>query len=156
MIRRLVPVFAAALLALPANAQDSAEAGDDPAAAVDDVASGALTLELNNAATLDGGACQLTYVAANTTEEDLAQASYQVAFFDGEGVVRRLLVLEFGALAPGRTRIVLFNLPEQPCEDLSRILINEVAACDLADGGTSDVCLSRLETAARGDIQFGL
>ncbi len=113
-------------------------------------------LELNNAATLEGPACQLTYVATNGTDADLSQAAYQVGFFDAEGIVRSILVLEFGALPPGRTRIVLFNLPNQTCENLSRIVVNDVAQCTLADGGNSDVCLSALETASRTDIQFGL
>ncbi|MEL6587015.1 MAG: hypothetical protein AAFQ50_10185, partial [Pseudomonadota bacterium] len=72
------------------------------------------------------------------------------------GIVRRILVLDFGALTPGKTRIVLFNLPDQPCEDLSRIVVNDVAQCALADGEVSDLCSVGLETTSRTDIAFGL
>ncbi|WP_308917904.1 hypothetical protein [Jannaschia sp. LMIT008] len=136
------------LLAGLAGAQVAAAQGTEPG--------GALRIELNNAATLDGGSCQLTYVAVNETDRALDQLAYQAAFFDGTGVVRRLLVLEFGALTPGQTRVVLFNLPDLPCEDVSRILVNDLARCDVAGGEPSVMCLTALDAASRTDIQFGL
>lgn len=128
------------LAAAPVMAQDSAR----------------FSLELNNAAQTDAGGCRLTYVATNQSEQDLAQTAYQVGVFDAGGVVRRILVLEFGALSAGKTRIVLFDLADQPCTDISRIIVNTVAECTLADGAASDFCLTGLSTASRTDIQFGI
>ncbi|MEM8852028.1 MAG: hypothetical protein AAGE03_18570 [Pseudomonadota bacterium] len=145
MIRRLAAATCLAALPLTALAQDAVAPTPQ-----------SFSLELNNAATLDGSTCQLTYVANNASDVDLSQASYQVGFFDAVGVVRRILVLEFGALPPGKTRIVLFNLPEQSCEDLSRIVVNDVSACQTTAGEASDICLSALETSSLTDIQFGL
>ncbi|MEO0862484.1 MAG: hypothetical protein AAFY65_17910 [Pseudomonadota bacterium] len=150
MIRCLV--FAALTATLPT----SLLAQDGTAAAPETEATRTFSLELNNAATVEGGICQLTYVATNNSGEDLSQAAYQVGFFDSAGIVRRILVLDFGALTPGKTRIVLFNLPDQPCEDLSRIVVNDVAQCALADGEVSDLCSVGLETTSRTDIAFGL
>ncbi|WP_179381046.1 hypothetical protein [Jannaschia marina] len=152
-------LLAALLVLAPglAPAQEAADAdAPDTASVSPALPDGTFTLELNNAASLDGEVCQLTYVATNDSAEDLAQASFQVGFFDAEGIVRRILVLDFGALPPGKTRIVPFNLPEQSCEDLSRIVVNDVAECAVAGGGTSAICGAGLNTASRTDIQFGL
>ncbi len=130
-----------ALLAVPAAAQDAAE----------------FSLELNNAAETTAGGCRLTYVATNKTGQELAQTAYEVAVFNSDGVVSRILVLEFGALTIGKTKVVQFDLSDQPCTGLSRIVVNDVAACTLADGsGEGDFCLSGLVTASRSTIQFGI
>ena len=133
----------AAVAAVPAFAQDSGAPE--------------FSLELNNAADTSAGGCRLTYVAANRTGAELAQTAYEVAVFNGEGVVSRILVLEFGALTDGKTKVVQFDLGDQTCADISRIVVNDVAACTLADGtGEGDFCLSGLVTASRGTIQFGI
>ena len=150
------PLALLACLAGPLAAQEQTQTEAPETAAAPTAPAAGFDLELNNAATLEGGTCQLTYVAANRSDTDLAQVSYQVGFFDAQGVVRQILVLEFGALPPGKTRIVPFVLPDRSCEDLSRIVVNDVAACQTAGGATSDLCLSGLTTASRTDIEFGI
>lgn len=131
----------AAMAAAPVAAQDAAE----------------FSLELNNAAETSAGGCRLTYVATNKTGTELAQTAYEVAVFNAAGVVSRILVLEFGALTVGKTKVVQFDLADQGCADISRIVVNDVAACTLADGsGQGDFCLSGLVTASRATIQFGI
>ncbi|MCK0122312.1 MAG: hypothetical protein ABJO29_00320 [Yoonia sp.] len=125
-----------------------------PVAAQDDPE---FVLELNNAAETSAGGCRLTYVATNRTGVDLSQAAYEVAVFNGSGIVSRILVLAFGELPNGKTRIVQFDISDQPCADTSRIVVNDVAECTLAeDGATGDFCLSTLSTASRASLQFGL
>lgn len=115
------------------------------------------SLELNNAAETTAGGCRLTYVATNKTGTELGQTAYEVAVFNAEGVVSRILVLEFGALTVDKTKVVQFDLSDQPCTAISRIVVNDVAACTLADGtGEGDFCLSGLVTASRSSIQFGI
>lgn len=130
-----------ALTAAPVAAQDAPE----------------FSLELNNAAETTAGGCRLTYVATNKTGQELGQTAYEVAVFDADGVVSRILVLEFGALTIDKTKVVQFDLGDQPCTGISRIVVNDVAACTLADGtGEGDFCLSGLVTASRSSIQFGI
>jgi hypothetical protein len=132
---------ALSIVAVPAAAQDAPE----------------FILELNNAADTDAGGCRLTYVATNRTGVALSQAAYEVAVFNGNGIVSRILVLAFGALPEGKTRIVQFDISDQQCADTSRIIVNDVAECTLAeDGATGDFCLTTLATASRAAIQFGL
>jgi len=113
-------------------------------------------LELNSAADTEAGDCRLTYVATNRTGVGLDQAAYEVAVFDGDGIVSRILVLAFGALPEGRTRVVQFDVAGQSCGNTSRILVNAVADCAPVDGSENDICISALATASRAPIQFGL
>lgn len=114
--------------------------------------SGGIELELNTAADLDG-ACRLTYVATNASPTDLDQASYEVAVFDANGIVTRLLVLEFGALPSGKTRVVQFDVPETACNGLSRILSNGPVEC-AGGGGPQAACDRPILSSRVGTIQF--
>lgn len=120
-------------------------------------AAGQFTLELNAAAETDTGSCRLTYVAANQSDINLGRTAYEVAVFDAQGVVQRLLVLEFGALVAGKTKVLQFDLAGAPCASISRIVVNDVAACTLSQGDQpSDICLAGLAASSRTAIQFGL
>lgn len=114
------------------------------------------TLQLNGAANNDAGGCRMTFVAVNRSGQELSDSAYQVGVFDAAGVVRRILVLGFGALEDAKTRIVVFELPDQPCADISRIVVNDVAACKLVDGSDADFCMRGLATSSLTDIQFGI
>lgn len=144
MIRTISMIAAAAtLVAAPAFAQDEAAAG--------------FNLELNAAADTTAGACRLTYVASNNSETALDRTAYEVAVFDAQGVVQRLLVLEFGALVEGKTKILQFDLAETPCGSISRIVVNDSAACIEAGTETAlDLCMKGLTAASRTAIQFGI
>ena len=126
-----------------------------PALAQDEAAT-PFSLQLNNAAEIAEGGCRLTYVAVNNTGQDLSAVSYQVGVFDTQAIVTDLLVLEFGDIIDGKTKIVQFDLGGRSCADISRITVNIVTSCDLAEGGVGDFCMSSLETSSRGTIQFGI
>ncbi len=94
---------------------------------------GTIELELNTANDAETG-CRLTYVATNNTSVALERSSYEVAVYNNDGIVQRLLVLEFGWLPVGKTRVVQFDLPEQSCADISRISVNGPVECASAQG----------------------
>lgn len=115
---------------------------------------GSFNLELNAARDVNGG-CRLTYVATNNTGVDLEKTSYEVAVFDKDGVVSRLLILEFGKLPKSKTKVVQFDLAEKPCAEISRLLVNNVAECTSTEG-PYDRCMEALSTSSRAEIEFGL
>ena len=121
-----------------------------------EAATPSLGLELNTAADTAEGACRLTYVANNGLAVPLEMTSFQMAVFDAGGAVSRLIVLDFGALALGKTKVVQFDIPGQTCAQISRIIVNEVAQCTTTGGAAVDGCLASLSTASRSTIQFGL
>lgn len=142
----LLALGLAVALSLGAKAQDPAA----PAGA------GELLLELNGAQDTGTGTCQLTLVTENATGTSLDRAAWQVAVFDRDGIVRALPVLDFGALPQGKTRVVMFELPGRPCDQIARIVVNDVAECSASGETEPDLCLNRLATRSRGDIAFGI
>ncbi|MEN3792681.1 hypothetical protein [Fulvimarina sp. MAC3] len=116
--------------------------------------SGGIELELNNATDADG-ACRISYLASNKTQQAFERIAYDFVVFDEESRVSRLLVLDFGQLPVGKTKVVQFDLSDQQCSEISRLLINDVSECSIA-GGDSALCLQGLKTSTRTDIVFGL
>lgn len=139
---RLLPglAVALALVAAPVASQDAS----------------AFEIDLNGAEDTADGGCRLTYVATNRSDKAFDRTAFQVGLFDTDGAVTRLLVLEFGALVAGKTRILQFDLAGKSCASIARIVVNDVAACTLAGGGESDFCLSGLVASSRTAIQFGI
>jgi hypothetical protein len=116
-----------------------------------------LIMELNAAADTTAGNCRLTYVVRNATDTALASATYEVAIFDQQGVVQRMLALDFGALDAGKTRILQFDLAGSPCAAISQIIVNTAPSCvRSADGAATDICIQGLEVTSRTAIRFGL
>lgn len=149
----LALLLAAGLAALPVAAQEAAA----PDAAAPDT--GRIVLELNNVTDTEAGACRMTFVAVNNSETALASTGWQVGVFDAEGIVRSILALEFGALPASKTKIVLFDLPGRGCDDISRVIVNDVTLCQ-PEGAAADApaptCLEALTTRSRTDIEFGV
>lgn len=132
---------AVALGAMPVSAQTAA----------------ALSMELNAAADTAEGSCRLTYVVRNGTETALDRATYEVGIFDQQGIVQRMLALDFGALDAGKTRILQFDLAGSPCAAISQIVVNTAPACiRRGDGAASGICIEGLEVSSRTAIRFGL
>lgn len=117
----------------------------------------AILLELNSARPSDQGGCRLTVVASNRLEQGLERAAWQVAIFDSAGLVQSLPVLDFGQLIGGKTKVAIFDLPDQPCESVGRIIVNDVAECRADDDSDlRDICLSGLATRSLAAIDFGI
>jgi hypothetical protein len=93
-------------------------------------------------------------VAENATGTPIDKNAYEMAVFDTDKTVKRLLVFEFGAMSAGKSKVVEFNFPDLPCEQISRILVNTSQEC--ASGGVpSTLCVDRLVATSRLPIQFG-
>lgn len=114
--------------------------------------SGSVELELNTAADLEGN-CRLTFVVTNASSADLEQTSYEMAIMAADGAVSRLLVLGFGAMPAGKTRVVQFDVPQTQCGGISRIIANGAVEC--ASGGQPATLCDRPYLSSRvPSIQF--
>ena len=113
-----------------------------------------ISIELNDATNVDK-ACRLVFVAMNQTGTLLEKTSYDVVTFDSTGKVGQSLTFQFGRLPVGKTKVVQFDLPEQSCDKISRLLINDASECAVG-GNASDLCLDALKTTTRVKIEFGL
>lgn len=115
-----------------------------------------LEVELNRTEDVEQGNCVMTYVVANRTDRTVGRAAYEIGIFDAAGQVMQLMALDFGEFPRGKTKIARFGIPQTPCADISRILVNAAVACEVDGEQDSDLCLSALATRSLTDIQFGL
>ena len=138
-----------------AYAQDNTQAqGNTQAQSATPTPEKNFTLELNSARDNENG-CRLTYVAFNGSSTPLDKTAYEVVVFDQDGGVSQFLILEFGKLPTGKTKVVQFDLKDKKCADISRLLINDVSECE-AGGATVPICLDALQTTSRTNIGFGV
>lgn len=112
-----------------------------------------LAIELNALQPSDRG-CRVTFVAANHLGGDLDRAAYELAFFDNDGLVARLAVVDFLDLEQGRTRVRQFEFAGMDCQAIGRILVNDLTDCAGTDVEATS-CMSRLFLDNKTSIQFG-
>lgn len=98
-----------------------------------------------------GSACRVTLVAENALGGDIAKVAYEFVFFDKDGRVELLTVLDLKDLPAGRMRVRQFDLPGLDCADVSRVLVNDSKACE-GPGLDDDACLARLETSSKAPV----
>ncbi|MDY8109836.1 hypothetical protein U0C82_11870 [Fulvimarina sp. 2208YS6-2-32] len=134
-------------LAGPVAAQETTSPPREPAKSV-------LSIELNRVVANEAG-CRLGFVTQNRIGSDLSKTAFEIVLFNPEGLIERMLVLDFGAMPEGRTKVREFNLPNAPCDSIARILVNDVSACE-GEGVAEGACASALSASSRTDVAFGL
>lgn len=145
-MRRLLPGFllfsALSLAAVPVTAQQQSSPDTTT-----------LAIDLNGLAPSQG-ACRLTFVVRNGLQADIAKSAFELALFNKNGFVERLITLDFKQLPRGKTRVRQFDLAELECSSLARILINDAHECS-GPGLTPDACMDNLAATTVTDLEFG-
>lgn len=112
-----------------------------------------INLELNALEASDKG-CRIAFVVQNGLEHDIDKAAYEIALFDKQGLVDRLMVLDFQDLPAEKTKVRRFDLADADCGQIGRVLINDATACE-GDRIEPGDCIARLTPTTRNDIAFG-
>jgi hypothetical protein len=112
-----------------------------------------LSLELN-ALSPANGACRVSFVAGNDMGAPISDAAFEVAFFGKDGVLAKLVSLDFKAMPAGKTKVLQFDVEGLDCGNVGRVLVNDVATCD-GDGLDPASCLAALKTSAIPEVEFG-
>lgn len=114
-----------------------------------------LTIELNRVQQSQNG-CRLSFMAVNRLGTDLRTTALEIVFFDPDSIVSQMLLLDFGRLPKDKTKVVEFDLP-QACEQISRVLVNDILECAGADEqNMTEDCFNALRTSNRAGIEFGV
>ena len=142
MPRNLVAGLAAVLCCAPALAQQAT------------VPPLRLAVELNGAQASEAG-CRITLLATNELGAAVEGATLELALFGPDGGMDRLVSLDLQAMTPGKTKVLQFDLRGSTCSDVSRVLVNDVTACN-GEGLTPALCLGALQTTSRIDVAFDL
>ena len=124
------------------------------AAPVAAVEPGQLGLELNALRQSETG-CRITFLAENQLGSEIGRSSFELAQFGAEGGIDRLVALDFGVLPDGKSRVVQFELKQLACDNIGRVLVNDITACE---GGelTPAICLAALVPSTRTAASFGI
>ncbi len=137
------PLLAAAVLLFTAGAGAATAAS-----------AGKLALELNALQPSDQ-ACRVTFLATNALGATLSKATFELAVFGKEGGITRVVSADFTGLTDGKTKVLQFDLKGIACDDVSRVLVNDVTAC-AGDGVAPGACLAGLATSNKTAVAFGL
>lgn len=113
-----------------------------------------LDIELNALTPSETG-CRVTFLATNRLGTELTRAALEVALFGADGAIDRLVSLEFKAMPEGKARVLQFDLANLSCENLSRVLINDVVACE-GEGLDPKMCLAALKPSSRLTTSLGV
>jgi|SRR5690554_8012027 hypothetical protein len=113
-----------------------------------------LALELNAIQPADSG-CRISFLATNALGGQIDRAAVELALFDMAGTIDRIVTLDFKNLSEGKTKVLQFELAGLECDELGRVLVNDVSACEGAITPAS-ICLDALQTSTQLEITFGV
>lgn len=111
-----------------------------------------VSIELNKLQPSDNG-CRIFMVFTNATTGAISSYKPDLVFFDRAGVIADRLVVEGGPLAVGKTRVKLFDVANLACDDIARVLLNDIHACEGPNEGAAG-CLAFTSTASLGTVEF--
>jgi hypothetical protein len=112
-----------------------------------------------NAAEVVAG-CRVYIVVTNPDPEPIAQLRFDLILFGTDGVIARRVAFDLAPLPPHKTAVRLFDLSNQPCDGIGRILVNEVLGCqfgkheDAPAGDSRQVCMDRLKLSSRAKVEL--
>ena len=109
-----------------------------------------LDIELNRLEDA-GGQCIASLLLTNRLSETLEQVRFDLYVFDKAGVIARRLLLDTGPMRTGKTTVASFALIDQPCANVSRLLVNDIPVCKTAAGTAVD-CVGGLNLTSKAAI----
>jgi uncharacterized protein YcfL len=109
-----------------------------------------LDIELNKLTDADGQ-CMASLLLTNRLSETLDQVRFDLYVFDKAGVIARRLLLDTGPMRVGKTTVASFALIDQPCGNVSRLLVSDVPLCKTAAGDAVD-CVAALNLTSRAAV----
>jgi hypothetical protein len=149
--RLLGALLLASALPGPATAQ-TPSAEPEPEARAEAAPAGELLVELNKLEPVEG-ACRIYLLLRNTTGRSFEGLQLELVSFDGDGIISQRVAVDLAPLPAEKTLVKLFDVPETPCDSVSRLLLNEVLDCR-AEGTPIEGCLGLLEPTSRAEVEF--
>jgi hypothetical protein len=134
VIRTTLKALALLAIALPARA-------DGPS----------ISIELNKLEA-NGAACRAYMVLNNSAGEAFESLKLDLVMFGTDGVVARRLAVETAPLAAGKTILKVFDIADQPCNGIGRVLLNDILTCRGAEPRND--CLALVQTTSRAAAPF--
>ena len=109
-----------------------------------------LSIELNTTKPLND-ACQLMMVIDNRSSIRFNKFTVELVLFDKTGVITRQVLAAIGRLRPNKSHYVSFPIEDVICDDLGRVLLNEVTECEYKAEAKFD-CTEVVAVKHRGTV----
>ena len=122
-----------------------------PAFAQSDDAAG-ISIDLNKLEPRDD-ACRAYLVLQNGTDQDFTAYTLDLYVFDPDGVISKRLAVDTVPLTPGKIRVRPVDIKETGCDQVSRILLNDVLDCADASGQRND-CVNDVTLTTHTEAEF--
>lgn len=113
---------------------------------------GSVNIQLNKLEP-DGDACRAYIVLENGAEHSFEALRLDLVMFGNDGVIARRLAVDAAPLAAGRTSVRVFGISDVACENIGRVLLNDVLTCADANGELQD-CMERITPESLADVPF--
>lgn len=106
-----------------------------------------LRMELNRLEP-QGESCRAYLLVENTSDDAFKSLRLDLFAFDTDGMIAKRVAVEAGPLPARKTSVKLFDFAGLACERFSRVLLNDVLACEPSVGAKPD-CLALVQTGSR-------
>jgi hypothetical protein len=113
-------------------------------------AEGSIAIELNKIEEA-AGKCRTYFVVREEGGKPLQSLKADFVVFGKDGEVSRRLAAELGPIRSQKTSVKIFEI-EEPCAEISGVLLNDIMACQPAAG--PEECLDRIALASRVPVKF--
>ena len=94
-----------------------------------------LKIELNKLEAVEG-ACRAYMIFENNSGNAYDSLKLDLVMFDSDGLINKRIAVEGAPLPVGKTSVKLFDIQDVSCEQLGRILLNDVLTCSGPGGIT--------------------
>jgi hypothetical protein len=112
----------------------------------------AVSIELNKLEAVEG-ACRIYLLLQNETEVSFDSLQLELVSFDAQGIISQRVAVDLAPLREGKTLVKLFDVPETPCDQVTRLLLNDALSCSGQEGPLPN-CLERLQPTSRAEVEF--
>lgn len=111
-----------------------------------------VAVELNKLEPLENS-CRAYLVFRNPTEAEYRAFKLELAVFDTDGVVQKLLAVDAAPLRAGRTTVKLFDFSGVTCERIDAVLLNHIPDCASQDGDLEG-CIDKVAVSSKAGARF--
>jgi hypothetical protein len=127
-----------------------------PTALADEAAvaeeTGTLSVQLNKLEA-DGDACRAYIVLENESGIAFEGLRLDMVLFDVDGVIARRLAVDAAPLAAGKTSVRVFGISNLACDNIGRVLLNDILVCQDATGDRTD-CMQHIVPDSIAGVPF--
>ena len=111
-----------------------------------------ITIDLNKLEPREA-ACRAYLVLENDTEQDFTAFTLDLYVFGPDGVITKRLAVNTVPLTPGKIRVRPVDIKETACDQIGRVLLNDVLDCADAAGQRDD-CVGFVTLSSHTSAEF--